>query len=731
MRAGLRLGRLQSRLTVLYAGLFGLTLLLIFIAGLAAVTRNAERQVTEQLVASGEVFDSLLALRAAELQSGSGVLARDFGFREAVATGDAATEASALANLQARMALDLAFVVDLDGGVIGAEGSAPPRPQASMLKAIADADGDLSGLMTLGDDAYFAVSSPVRAPELLGWVVFARRVDAASLAELQDLSAIPLTPAVVVETGDRRVVAAPEGLRAGSAELAAWRDAAAKGPTVIGGAATLVRRLPTIGGPERAVLLLRYPLSAAMAPYRTALGVVLALGIAGLGLAIAGSWALARSVTRPILALNHAAGRLREGELVPVAEDGADEVVSLARSFNAMAAGIRHRETALAAARDVAESASRAKDVFLTNMSHELRTPLNGVLGLAGVLSTTPLDDRQRQMVTLMERSAGELRDVLSAVLDLTNLTSGQAVLLNEPFDLRATLDRVCSAAAQAAAGKGLLFNATLQMGDSTGVLGDEARVAGILEALLSNAVKFTDAGVVALTAGAAAGGGWRIEVRDTGVGFDPAETEALFIPFRQADGSSTRRFGGAGLGLSLARELAQAMGGTLVAQAAPGRGAAFTVALPLPPADLVLAPMDGADAPQHPALRVLVADDHPTNRKVVELILHAVGAEMVGVENGAQALAAFDAEPFDAVLMDIQMPVMDGLEAIRGIRAREAAAHTAPTPIVVLSANALPDHHAASLAAGADDHVNKPVSAPALIAALERAVARCDRLAA
>lgn len=724
-------GGLRGRLTWLYAGLFGVTLLLIFLAALVAVTRNAERQVQGELAASGAVFDRIVELRAAELKQAADVLSRDFGFRAAVATEDDATVASALDNLRARLGVDLAFVIGPDGVTTVSAGASLNGLRAATVAAINDSEAGVSGLLTLGEASYFGVSAPIEAPERVGWVVFARKLDAASLVDLQRLAAIPIQSAVLVTDQAGRARAAVSATGPTSPEaLAAWLPAEGTDAALIDGAATLARPLATLNPDDRAVLLLRYPFAAAMAPYRPLLGMVLAVGIAGLLVAVLGSWAIARSITRPIVALEHAAGRLRDGEAATVTADGAHEIVSLAQSFNAMAAGIRERETALKAARDVAETASGAKDVFLANMSHEVRTPLNGVLGLAGVLVTTPLNDRQRQMMTLLERSAGELRDVLGHVLDLTSLRSGRPVLHAAPFDMAALLDRVCADAARAATAKGLTFEADLSLPEPAAVIGDEARTACILEALLSNAVKFTDTGLVSITARLDAGAGWRVRVCDTGIGFAQADAETLFTPFHQADGSSTRRHGGAGLGLSLARELARAMGGELVATGDPGRGATFEATLPLQPA-LVAAPPPNEVQEDAGPLRVLVADDHQTNRRVVELILNAVGAEMVGVENGAEALAAFDDGAFDAVLMDIQMPVMDGLEAIRGIRAREVASHARPTAIVVLSANALPAHRADSLAAGADDHVDKPVSAPALIEAIERAMTRRGRIAA
>jgi len=229
----------------------------------------------------------------------------------------------------------------------------------------------------------------------------------------------------------------------------------------------------------------------------------------------------------------------------------------------------------------------------------------------------------------------------------------------------------------------------------------------------------------------------WSFEVRDTGVGFEPANVEAMFEPFRQVDGTTTRRFGGTGLGLSLARQMARAMGGDVTGDAEPGRGAVFVLTLPLQPAEAPAAVeiasvqpevVEEADADADmdmPPIRILLADDHPANRQVVALILGSLGVDLVSVENGAEAVEAFKQGPFDVVLMDLQMPVMDGLTAIRLIRAHEAAQGMLRTPVLVISANIQADHLKASAEAGADSHLAKPILAPTLISALEEALSQ------
>ena len=269
---------------------------------------------------------------------------------------------------------------------------------------------------------------------------------------------------------------------------------------------------------------------------------------------------------------------------------------------------------------------------------------------------------------------------------------------------------------------KGVALNIDLSPEVDVSVEGDMVRVRQILTNLVSNAVKFTEAGQVTITGYRCAEGRVRFDVRDTGEGFDEATRDRIFGRFQQADNTITRKYGGTGLGLAISRELAGLMGGHLDCEGRLGSGATFWFELPLPEVEDIRVPLEmQAQATAPPQLRILVADDHPTNRRVIELML-AGAADVACVENGQEALDALAADHFDLVLMDMQMPVMDGLTAIRHQRAREAsglAANEGRLPIIMLTANALPEHVSASLAAGADRHLDKPITAATLFAAL------------
>ncbi|MDO9472900.1 MAG: ATP-binding protein, partial [Caulobacter sp.] len=326
-------------------------------------------------------------------------------------------------------------------------------------------------------------------------------------------------------------------------------------------------------------------------------------------------------------------------------------------------------ERRLLEAWEVAERASRSKSVFLANMSHEIRTPLNGVLGVAQALARTPLTSAQREMVQLIEVSGRALESLLGDILDLAKVDAGRLSVAREPFDLRALAHDVHALFRASAREKGVELRMELSAGCGGWFRGDALRIRQVLSNLLSNAVKFTRQGEIRLTIRVEEsedGPVARFAVRDTGIGFDPAQAERLFERFEQADSSTTRSFGGTGLGLAISRSLVELMGGTISATGEAGRGATFSFVLPLdcaePPVRVEADGPGGTGAAAARRVRVLLAEDHPINRRVIELMLDPDLVDLESVENGEQAVDRCAARAFDLVLMDMQMPVMDGL---------------------------------------------------------------------
>jgi signal transduction histidine kinase len=375
-----------------------------------------------------------------------------------------------------------------------------------------------------------------------------------------------------------------------------------------------------------------------------------------------------------------------------------------------------------------AEATTRAKSDFLANMSHEIRTPLNGIVGMASMLAESCATEGQQRLVRTIIDSADVLEQLLADALDLSRVEAGKLEIRSEPFDLGAAVERSATLFRQAALAKGLAFEVDIDPGAPAAVAGDPLRLQQILTNLISNAVKFTSAGSIVIRVSPATDGqGVCFEIRDSGVGFEPTRAEELFGRFQQADSSIVERFGGSGLGLAISRGLAELMGGVLTASSRPGEGSVFALHLPLRAVALVSSePTQAAPASLVAAgaqARVLVADDHATNRRLLELILAQIDVEPMLVGDGAQALAAVAAERFDLILMDVQMPVLDGLSAIREIRRLEAEHKLPRTPIVALSAHAMAEHVEMSLSAGADRHVTKPFRAQALLETIQEAV--------
>jgi len=386
----------------------------------------------------------------------------------------------------------------------------------------------------------------------------------------------------------------------------------------------------------------------------------------------------------------------------------------------------------LQAARQRAEDANALKSQFLANVSHEVRTPLNGVLGMIQAIAADELSPIQRERLEVLRGSSRGMLTILNDLLDLAKIEAGKLSLESLEFDLAPVVEGSRHAFWAAAEAKGLALELTVE-GQARGLYrGDPTRLRQVVDNLVSNAIKFTSEGGVHVTfAPLGAGEGLRLTVRDTGIGMTPEAAAKIFSKFEQADASTTRKYGGTGLGLSICRELVHAFGGEITVSSTPGEGTTFTAELPLP--RIGDSPAPGAEAAGAEAagldeagegLRILAAEDHPVNQLVLRTLLSQLGCEVTMVGDGAQAVEAFRTARWDVLLMDIQMPVMDGIEAARTIRGLERAQGMARTPLVALTANAMMEQIAEYRAAGFDDHLAKPIDAGDLLAVLNRALA-------
>ena len=421
-------------------------------------------------------------------------------------------------------------------------------------------------------------------------------------------------------------------------------------------------------------------------------------------------------------------GLAKNGTLLPV-EIGLSRLATPQGTiFTALVRDITDRravEAALESAAAQAEAANKAKSVFLAAMSHEIRTPLNGVLGMAQAMAMEELSPRQRQRLDVIRQSGEGLLAILNDLLDLSKIEAGKLSIEDTEFNMDDVARGAHDTFAALAASKGLSFSLTVAPAAHGIYRGDALRIRQILHNLMSNAVKFTEHGGVSVLV-TRRRKMLLLEVRDTGIGVPPDRAARLFEKFEQADASTTRRFGGTGLGLAICRHLAEMMGGTITLDSRPGEGSTFTVTLAIPKLGRPAAAAPGglAIAPHALSrdLKVLVAEDNRMNQLVLRTLLNQIGVEPVIVDNGRAAIEAWATGTWDVILMDVQMPEMDGPTAAGVIRSREAAEGRSRTLIYALTANAMAHQRAEYERAGMDDLIAKPVEVEKLFAAIERA---------
>ena len=732
---------LRSRLFAGMTAVIACFLFLSLLTLLVTTRRFAQREITQSFEAGKESLDRFLDLRYS-LLNGVARSAAQTPYLKATLTIDGLdTETLRQAGEQLVSVANMPLLFLADGaGELVVSTDPKVRAQGVPLGVVLDAarDGVEHAGIWCGPDSCHQVSgAPVLVgAQVVGVVAVATPIDDVFAADAKRVTGLDIaflsSDRVIADTRGPRVPRRTSDERAASepASNVDDTDEPNKAPQTLFPSERFEELAQANEGALTVVLHPAFDVFGGF--YTQTLGWFLGTSITVSLFALAVCRRLTERICRPLSTLTEAAGHVAEGDLeVNVSDGGRDEVGLLATSFNRMTGRIRRlldegsqREEALEQAQVKAEASNRAKSQFLANISHEIRTPMNGVLGMSELLADSDMTETQQKLSCGIRESAEALLRVIDEVLDFSKIEAGKLELEAAPFCPRDVVQSVAALMGREAERNGVALVCDVDDDVPESAVGDSGRLRQILINLAGNAVKFTAEGEIVLGASVDKTEGdlavLRFVVRDTGVGIPRDEVERIFDAFTQADGSMARKYEGTGLGLTIARNLATSMGGQIGVDSEPGRGSEFwfTAGVDVvreghqgtPARDHVLRPVNG-DAFSH--RRVLLVEDNEVNQQVARLMLERMGCRVDLAENGMQAIAALQNMTYDLILMDGQMPGMDGYEASRRIRRLETNDRpdgaSARIPIIAVTAHAMPGDREQCAAAGMDDYMSKP----------------------
>ncbi len=734
---------LQSKIFILVISLFSLVLFVTLFSIYSAAKKQAEQQLQASLQVGEKVIANKLELNQSYLESSLETIAKDWALRRAIGEQQDNDSLLAIINNHAnRVDSDLVWLFDPKLNLIAKSGELTGSALVpDTIKQLRRQQG--IKIMTFAERHYLMAVEPVRAPRVIGWLLIAKEVDGMVLQELGELTQLHISLVQAGQTGIAHILSFSDYGQALRQTLARDHLGASNPDTGLHTLSLPMAMLAinpvllTHSGTGDYYLLLHENADAVLAPINQFFYDVIPYFLLGVGLAVLGSLAIARGITRPVATLLELAKRVASGnyqEKIRVVDKGelgelATEFCHMQEAVMAREGKIKQQSQELAKAsqikyeaaiarqeKQIAEAATKAKSQFLANMSHEIRTPLNAIIGYSEMLEDEQLSDREKLNASRTVNVCGQhLLSVVNNVLDVSKIEAGKIELEWLETGMVELLEGIKAMVEHAASAKGIAMQLDYQLPLPSEFLADPTRLRQALVNLCNNAIKFTEEGSVTLSA-SCQDGQLQFAIRDTGIGISQAQQEKLFAAFSQADQSTTRQYGGTGLGLFISKEFAELLGGHISVSSALGTGSTFTITMPLKPTQAtewlaqesqVQSETQGKKRHSVPLLQghILCADDNADNLRLAEYLIAKTGVELSTVEDGEAAVEAALTTDFDLILMDMQMPKMGGVEATDMLKSAGCIA-----PIIMLTANVDSDSREQITACGADGYFAKPI---------------------